>query len=758
MAYRAAVVGGSGYTGAELLRLLAGHPEIEVVQVTADSNAGAAVGDALPVARRRLRGPRPTSRSSRPTSPGSTWCSCASRTAQSQAHRRRPRRHRRPRRRPRRRLPAAGRRLRAVVRRDAHRAGADRRSSRSGMPELYRDEIVAARARRVARAATRRRASLALAPLLAAGLVEPTGIVVDAVSGVSGAGRGLKATSLFAEASDNVNAYGLLTHRHTAEMELALAHVAGDPVQVLFTPHLVPMTRGHPRHVLRPAGRPAAPAAPTRCSPATATSTPAEPFVHVTDGPPATKATLGSNAAHVTVRYDERTDTVLAIGALDNLVKGASGQALQNANLVLGLPETHRRSRRIGTRCRERHRPVRERVRTPAGGLASGIKESGAPDLAMVADRRRRAGRRRRRVHHQPRRRRAGADQPAAPGRRPRRRGRPQLRQRQRRDRRAGPRRRRCACASSPAQASAARPPTCSCADRPHRHPDADGPDRVGHPEARRAAHAPTPPAARPRPTRMLTTDTVPQGHGAAGRARRRRGATVGGMAKGAAMLAPSMATMLAVLTTDVAVEPGAAAARAARRGRRAASTRWSSTRCRAPTTPCSCSPTAPPATSRSPRRRAPRTARSSRRSPRRAATSRTRWPPTPRARPSASTLARARRPHRPTRRGSRPARSRAASSCSARSTARIRTGAGSSPSSASAARCSIPSRSTIAYDGIVVCETGIAAAHDADALAQVMEQRDLEITCDLHLGDGEATMLFTDLTHAYIDENMGTS
>jgi N-acetyl-gamma-glutamyl-phosphate reductase len=175
--------------------------------------------------------------------------------------------------------------------------------------------------------------------LLAAGLVESTGIVVDAVSGVSGAGRGLKTTSLFAEASDNVSAYGLLAHRHTAEMEQALGHVAGEPVQVLFTPHLVPMTRG----ILATCyARPAAGAS---------LSTDGllagyrdfyagEPFVHVTDGSPATKATLGSNAVHVTVRYDGRTDTVLAIGALDNLVKGASGQALQNANLVLGLPET----------------------------------------------------------------------------------------------------------------------------------------------------------------------------------------------------------------------------------------------------------------------------------------------------------------------------------------------------------------------------------------------------------------------------------
>src|ERR1700716_342443 len=109
------------------------------------------------------------------------------------------------------------------------------------MPELYRQEIVAAQ-HVASPGCYPTTASLALAPLLAAGLVESSGIVVDAVSGVSGAGGGLKATSLFAAVSDNVNAYGLLTHRHTAEMELALSHVAGEAVQLLFTPHLVPMS------------------------------------------------------------------------------------------------------------------------------------------------------------------------------------------------------------------------------------------------------------------------------------------------------------------------------------------------------------------------------------------------------------------------------------------------------------------------------------------------------------------------------------
>ena len=98
-------------------------------------------------------------------------------------------------------------------------------------------------------------ASLALAPLVADGLVEPTGIVVDAMSGVSGAGRALKLTSHFSEVDESVSAYGVLTHRHTAEIELALdATSGGARSQVLFTPHLVPMVRGHPRHVPRPPG------------------------------------------------------------------------------------------------------------------------------------------------------------------------------------------------------------------------------------------------------------------------------------------------------------------------------------------------------------------------------------------------------------------------------------------------------------------------------------------------------------------------
>jgi N-acetyl-gamma-glutamyl-phosphate reductase len=205
------------------------------------------------------------------------------------------------------------------------------------MTELYREELATA-THIAAPGCYPTAASLALAPYLAAGLIEPTGIVVDAVSGVSGAGRGLKATSLFAEVADNVTAYGLLTHRHTAEMELALGHAAERPVQLLFTPHLVPMSRGiFATCYAQPASAGLTTATLLECARAYYAD---DPFVLVDERSPSTKATMGSNSVHLTARFDGRTGTVLAIGALDNLTKGAAGQMVQDANLVLGLPET----------------------------------------------------------------------------------------------------------------------------------------------------------------------------------------------------------------------------------------------------------------------------------------------------------------------------------------------------------------------------------------------------------------------------------
>ena len=159
------------------------------------------------------------------------------------------------------------------------------------------------------------------------------------MSGVSGAGRALKTTSLFSESNENVSAYGLLTHRHTAEMEQALSHVARAIGRGVV--HAAPRaddTRD-PRDLLR------APADRRACRPARLLEQYREfyandPCVVVVDDPSGTKATYGANVVHVTVRFDARTDTVLAIAAEDNLTKGASGQAIQAANIVLGLPET----------------------------------------------------------------------------------------------------------------------------------------------------------------------------------------------------------------------------------------------------------------------------------------------------------------------------------------------------------------------------------------------------------------------------------
>ncbi len=173
-------------------------------------------------------------------------------------------------------------------------------------------------------------AALALAPFVRAGVVEPSGIVVDAASGVSGAGRAPSERLHFGTVDEDFVAYGLCDHRHTPEIEQALG------ASVLFTPHLAPMTRG----ILATCYARVSGVRTTADALALLRDGYAgEPFVLVTDAPPSTKATAGSNCAHVTARVDERTGWLLALCALDNLVKGAAGQAVQCANLASGLDE-----------------------------------------------------------------------------------------------------------------------------------------------------------------------------------------------------------------------------------------------------------------------------------------------------------------------------------------------------------------------------------------------------------------------------------
>ncbi|MDF2735632.1 MAG: argC [Chloroflexota bacterium] len=218
-----------------------------------------------------------------------------------------------------------------------------------GLPELHRVDLAALVDEPVALVGAPgcypTATILALAPLARAGLIGD--LVVDAKSGVSGAGREAKAEMMYGEVNENVKAYGLGGHRHVAEIEQELAAAAAgeglDPganpgaITVDFVPHLVPMTRGihSTSHV-----RPTRPITQAELDERYAAAYADEPFVRVVAAPPSTKHTTGSNHVLVHVRLDERTGRIIAIGVEDNLVKGAAGQAVQAFNLVHGLPET----------------------------------------------------------------------------------------------------------------------------------------------------------------------------------------------------------------------------------------------------------------------------------------------------------------------------------------------------------------------------------------------------------------------------------
>jgi len=325
------IVGASGYTGAELLRLAAQHPDFDVVYATGDTQAGTAAAALYPslagaypelvfesfdVGRARgldlvfLGLPHEASMALAPELVGHVGCV----VDLSAAYRLKDRAH----------YPAF-----YGFEHDQPDLLAD---AVYGLPEKYRNDLKGA-----GLVATPgcyvTAATLALEPLVAAGAIDPHGVIVDAASGVTGAGRKLSHENLFPTVDDNFTAYGLLKHRHTPEMEQEIG------AQILFTPHLLPISRG----ILATCyARPAAGSSPTTDSllDVYRTRFADEPFVVVTDDPPSTKATLGSNSVHVTARYDERTGFVIAIAALDNLAKGASGGAVQSANVALGLAET----------------------------------------------------------------------------------------------------------------------------------------------------------------------------------------------------------------------------------------------------------------------------------------------------------------------------------------------------------------------------------------------------------------------------------
>jgi len=328
MPLKVGIFGASGYTGAELLRLAAGHPELDVVLATADSQAGSRAADLYP----SLAAAYPTLMFEPPDpalADGLDLAFLALPHGASQHL-----------------VPDLRKRVGKIVDLaadfrlkdpalyptwygDEHHHPELLADFAFGIPELFRDDLAGAELIAAAGCYVTA-AALALAPLIRAGAIEPAGVIVDAASGVSGAGRTLKHTSHFGTVDEDFTAYGLLTHRHTPEIEQATG------ATVLFTPHLAPMTRG----ILATCyAKPTGPAAKDPLA-VLADFYRDEPFVVVSEASPSTKATLGTNCAHLTARYDERTDHVVVLSALDNLCKGASGQAVQCANLALGLPET----------------------------------------------------------------------------------------------------------------------------------------------------------------------------------------------------------------------------------------------------------------------------------------------------------------------------------------------------------------------------------------------------------------------------------
>lgn len=206
-----------------------------------------------------------------------------------------------------------------------------------GLPEMFREQLRDARLIATPGCYVTA-ASMAIAPLVRAGIIATTRVIVDAASGVSGAGRAPKANTTFCAVDEDVVAYGLLDHRHTPEIE----QVSG--AQVLFTPHLVPMNRG----ILATCYASPADGVELTSQSVLATLAKAyagESFVVVRPAPPSTKATMGTNSVHLSARYDERTNTVIVLSALDNLTKGAAGGAIQAANVALGFAESDGLSR-----------------------------------------------------------------------------------------------------------------------------------------------------------------------------------------------------------------------------------------------------------------------------------------------------------------------------------------------------------------------------------------------------------------------------
>jgi N-acetyl-gamma-glutamyl-phosphate reductase len=333
------ILGASGYTGAELVRLLLRHPQVDILLLTADRRAGKAMADVFPQF-------SPYALPTLTALDGVDWpalgldlafCALPHGTTQKVIKDLLAR------------VPAikvvdlsADFRLAdlaAYARWYGHPHAAPELQKKAiyGLTEIYRSQIKAAQL--VANPGCYTScAELALIPLLQAKAIDPDEIVIDAKSGVTGAGRGAREDMQFAEVSEGFHAYGVGHHRHMAELDQEFSLAAGREVIVSFTPHLVPMNRGI-LSTIYVRGRNASP---QDLHALLLKSYANEPFVHVLPfgAIPQTRHVRGSNMTFIGVAADRVAGRAIVGSALDNLTKGASGQAVQNMNLMLGFPET----------------------------------------------------------------------------------------------------------------------------------------------------------------------------------------------------------------------------------------------------------------------------------------------------------------------------------------------------------------------------------------------------------------------------------
>ena len=326
-----AILGASGYTGAELVRLIATHPSMRIAALAADRKAGMAMGAVFPHLR-HLELPDLV-RIEEIDFSGIDLVFCALPHATSQAVIRE--------------LPrdlkvvdlSADFRLRDPAEYEKwygqpHAALELQAEAVYGLTEFYRDEIRGARliAGTGCNAAT---GHYAVLPLLEAGVIETDDIIIDLKTGVSGAGRSAKEGLLHSEISEGMHPYNVARHRHLAEFDQEFSKMAGAPVRVTFTPHLLPQNRG----ILASVYVKGAPGAVHEALTRRYTD---EPFLQVLpmDETPATRHVRGSNFVHIGVVGDRQPGRTIVFSTLDNLTKGSSGQAIQNANLALGLDET----------------------------------------------------------------------------------------------------------------------------------------------------------------------------------------------------------------------------------------------------------------------------------------------------------------------------------------------------------------------------------------------------------------------------------